>query len=79
MTRKGCQSFTGWAQEEVGLQFPTQLLCRPDCRGLCPQCGENLNEHPDHAHEVQTDSRWDALKGLQLEGDEAAETPGAYG
>ncbi len=23
-------------------------LCRPDCRGLCPVCGANLNEHPDH-------------------------------
>ncbi len=23
-------------------------LCRPDCRGLCPVCGINLNEHPDH-------------------------------
>ena len=23
-------------------------LCRPDCRGLCPVCGVNLNEHPDH-------------------------------
>lgn len=23
-------------------------LCRPDCKGLCPVCGINLNEHPDH-------------------------------
>ncbi len=23
-------------------------LCRPDCKGLCPVCGVNLNEHPDH-------------------------------
>jgi uncharacterized protein len=58
---------TGWAQEEVGVQFPTQVLCRPDCRGLCPQCGLNRNEHSDHVHEQPTDSRWDALKGLQLE------------
>jgi len=26
-------------------------LCRPDCRGLCPVCGINLNEHPDHVCE----------------------------
>ena len=58
---------TGWAQEEVGLVFPTKVLCRPDCRGLCPQCGIDLNEHPDHAHEKPMDSRWDALKDLQLE------------
>ena len=58
---------TGWAQEEIGVDFPTQVLCREDCRGLCGQCGVNLNEHPDHAHEKPTDSRWDALKDLQLE------------
>ena len=57
---------SGWAREEVGLLFPTRVLCRPDCRGLCAQCGENLNEHPEHAHEQPTDSRWDALKDLQL-------------
>jgi uncharacterized protein len=62
---------TGWAQEEVGLRFPTRVLCRPDCRGLCPQCGIDLNEHPDHAHEQPTDSRWDALKDLQLDEPEA--------
>lgn len=58
---------SAWAREEVGLQFPTRVLCGPDCRGLCGECGINLNEHPDHAHEKPTDSRWDALKDLQLE------------
>lgn len=58
---------TGWAQEEVGLVFPTRVLCRAGCRGLCGECGVNLNEHPDHAHEKPTDSRWDALKALQVE------------
>lgn len=58
---------TAWAQEEVGVLFPTRVLCRPDCRGLCPQCGIDLNEHPDHGHEQPTDSRWDALKGLELD------------
>lgn len=60
---------SGWAREEVGLRFPTSVLCRPDCRGLCPQCGADLNEHPDHEHEQPTDSRWDALRALQLEDD----------
>ncbi|MCW2925915.1 MAG: hypothetical protein JWM98_3319 [Thermoleophilia bacterium] len=57
---------SAWAQEAVGLRFPTRVLCRPDCRGLCPVCGVDLNEHPDHAHEQPVDTRWDALKGLQL-------------
>jgi uncharacterized protein len=58
---------SSWAREEVGVQFPTRLLCRPDCRGLCPQCGVDLNEHPEHEHEQPTDSRWDALRQLQVE------------
>ncbi len=44
--------------------LPLQPLCRPDCRGLCPQCGTNLNEHPDHRHEV-TDIRFAALEELR--------------
>ena len=62
---------SAWAQEEVGVRFPTRVLCRRDCSGLCGQCGVNLNEHPEHAHEQPADSRWDALRGLQLEDDPA--------
>lgn len=40
--------------------LPLQPLCKPDCRGLCPQCGIDLNEHPDHRHDV-TDIRFAAL------------------
>jgi uncharacterized protein len=58
---------SAWAQEEIGLRFPTQVLCRPDCLGLCGQCGFDLNEDPDHAHEQTTDSRWDALRALKVE------------
>ncbi len=37
--------------------LPLQPLCREDCRGLCSQCGVDLNEHPDHHHDV-TDLRF---------------------
>ena len=30
-------------QEDLLLALPSKILCRPDCRGLCPQCGCNLN------------------------------------
>jgi len=30
-------------REEVLLNFPVRVLCRPDCKGLCPDCGVNLN------------------------------------
>lgn len=34
----------------ISLAEPIAPLCRPDCRGLCPRCGADLNEMPDHDH-----------------------------
>ncbi|HCZ05647.1 MAG: hypothetical protein PWP37_408 [Thermotogota bacterium] len=34
--------------EAVVVEVPQKPLCKPDCKGLCPYCGENLNEHPEH-------------------------------
>lgn len=31
-------------RQEILLSYPVRFLCREDCRGLCPQCGTNLNE-----------------------------------
>ena len=31
-------------REEIILDYPLKPLCRPDCKGLCPKCGKNLNE-----------------------------------
>jgi uncharacterized protein len=56
-----------WARDALALAFPAQLLCRRDCAGLCPVCGENLNEAgPDHAHESEPDPRWAKLRELEL-------------
>jgi len=30
-------------REEVILDYPVKFLCKPDCRGLCPKCGKDLN------------------------------------
>ncbi len=30
--------------EELEMEFPLRFLCKEDCRGLCPKCGQNLNE-----------------------------------
>lgn len=35
---------TEGVRENLLLALPLRPLCRPDCRGLCPQCGYNLNE-----------------------------------
>src|SRR3954453_15713946 len=55
-----------WAHDATLLALPTRLLCRADCAGLCPICGESLNDNP-HQHEEATDPRWSALKDLKLE------------
>ncbi|MBI2324444.1 MAG: DUF177 domain-containing protein [Chloroflexi bacterium] len=52
-------------REEVILAMPLKPLCRPDCRGLCPVCGTDLNVSP-HEHEPGTDERWAALKSLRV-------------
>ena len=58
----------GWARDALALALPAQVLCRPDCAGLCPVCGTNLNEAgPDHAHERPPDPRWAKLKELRFE------------
>jgi uncharacterized protein len=57
-----------WARDALALALPTQIVCREDCLGLCPVCGENLNQAgPDHGHEREPDPRWAALKELKLE------------
>jgi uncharacterized protein len=52
-------------RDAVVLGLPFQPLCREDCLGLCVECGANLNDNPDHGHEVRLDPRWDALRGLE--------------
>ena len=58
---------TAWAHDAYSLALPPQVLCRPDCRGLCPECGANLNAEPDHAHEAPPDPRWAKLREIKLE------------
>ncbi len=43
--------------------LPFRPICRPDCPGLCPRCGERLADSPGHSHD-ETDPRWQALAGL---------------
>ncbi len=56
-----------WAHDAAMLALPTRILCRPDCAGLCPACGESLNhaDPADHDHDTGTDPRWDKLKELR--------------
>ncbi|MGI8659812.1 MAG: YceD family protein [Thermoleophilaceae bacterium] len=56
-----------WTRDALALALPTQIVCREDCRGLCPVCGESLNADPEHAHEPEHDPRWAKLSELKLE------------
>ena len=54
-----------WARDAFALAAPAQVLCREDCRGLCPECAANLNEvGPDHGHPRTPDPRWNRLREL---------------
>jgi uncharacterized protein len=55
-----------WARDSLVLELPKQVLCRPDCAGLCPVCGKDLNAEP-HEHERAPDPRWAKLRELELE------------
>lgn len=57
-----------WARDALALALPTQVLCRPDCRGMCAICGADLNEAgPEHSHEREPDPRWAKLSHLRFD------------
>lgn len=56
-------------RDAVVTSLPFQPVCRPDCPGLCAQCGIRLEDAPeDHFHE-QLDPRWAALAAFASETD----------
>ena len=40
---EGMVDLTRWARDALAEHLPDQILCRPDCAGLCPVCGKDLN------------------------------------
>lgn len=54
-------------RQTVLMAVPLKLLCKESCRGLCPQCGKNLNEGPCECRPETIDSRWDALRDLKIQ------------
>ena len=52
-------------REQLLLWLPTRSLCRPECKGLCPQCGADRNHADCNCLESREDSRWDALRKLR--------------
>jgi uncharacterized protein len=53
-------------REDIILELPQRALCEPQCRGLCPTCGKNLNEGACQCEPSRGDLRWHALDQLKL-------------
>lgn len=56
---------SAWANGAIALALPDKILCRPDCAGLCPVCGKDLNSEPHEHVEERIDPRWAALEALR--------------
>lgn len=64
----GVLDLEGWARDALALALPAKMLCRENCAGLCPVCGEDLNRAgPDHHHEREPDPRWAKLSELRFD------------
>jgi uncharacterized metal-binding protein YceD (DUF177 family) len=51
-------------REGILLGFPSYFVCKPDCKGLCPFCGKNLDENSCDCAAPALDMRWTELNKL---------------
>jgi uncharacterized protein len=52
-------------REYVLLALPMQRLCKENCKGICPVCGQNRNQRECGCHMTAADDRWAVLKQLK--------------
>ena len=52
-------------EERIQMAVPMKPLCKEDCLGLCPTCGEDLNQGNCECREETIDPRWEALSKLK--------------
>lgn len=53
-------------QQQIFLAVPLKKLCSPSCRGLCPQCGVNLNNEPCQCTTAGSSSPFSVLESLKV-------------
>lgn len=63
LVEDGLIDLEGLIRDTVVPALPFQPVCRPDCPGLCSECGMPLAEDPEHQHDL-IDPRWAALSAL---------------
>ncbi|UCD34663.1 MAG: DUF177 domain-containing protein [Nitrospiraceae bacterium] len=61
-------------REQVLLSLPMKPLCRPDCGGLCPHCGRDLNRESCQCREEDADPRLDPLRKLKKSMEDSGKT-----
>ena len=59
---------TELVRQVLVLNYPPRSLCRPDCAGLCVQCGRNLNHGACECEAASGDARWAGLRALAAGG-----------
>jgi uncharacterized protein len=52
-------------REQVLLSLPLKVVCREECKGLCPHCRGNLNQRQCSCERTVEDPRWAALKEVR--------------
>ncbi len=52
-------------REQILLALPLRVICKEECKGLCPHCGRNLNFEQCSCAEPLEDPRWAALKDIR--------------
>jgi uncharacterized protein len=67
LPRGGALDLTTPVREHVLLAVPTYVYCQEGCRGLCPQCGANLNQAVCACTSEEADDRWAPLRQLKAE------------
>jgi uncharacterized protein len=64
LTEEGWFNASPLLREQAWVALPMKLVCRPDCRGICPECGANLNLKSCRCQEERVDPRLAVLAGL---------------
>jgi uncharacterized protein len=57
-------------REDIVLNRPMQVLCEPNCEGLCPECGQNLNEGDCGHDQESVDPRLSKLQDMDIPDEE---------
>lgn len=54
----------GHLRGQIALNMPLKWLCKPECKGICTNCGKDLNIEGCVCENESIDPRWDALKNI---------------